>query len=164
MPTSQVKLDHTPQYAFGIKHSPYVGSLKGDAWTGNVTQTSGIANVRPKSATNGVVGVADLTKINYNANSNSVNSSNMNSDSGSKTTTSTTTKQLANGGTSSTTVVRTSTFAKGGSSTTTASSRVHSDGHRIRSETFSFKGGPATTTTTRVTTNGVSTNATKAIA
>ena len=24
----------TPQHAFGIKHSPYLGALKGDAWAG----------------------------------------------------------------------------------------------------------------------------------
>ena len=32
-----MKLDHTPQHAFGIKHSPYLGTLKDTATAGKVT-------------------------------------------------------------------------------------------------------------------------------
>ena len=37
--TSQAKLDPAPSYAFGIKHSPYLGSLKGDEWVSTRTET-----------------------------------------------------------------------------------------------------------------------------
>ncbi len=40
----QVKLDHSPQFAFGIKHSPYLGSLRGDAWGGSKSEAMGIAS------------------------------------------------------------------------------------------------------------------------
>ena len=33
-------VEKSPSHAFGIKHSPYVGSLKGDAWVGAKTELS----------------------------------------------------------------------------------------------------------------------------
>ena len=34
----QPSFDHAPQHAFGIKHSPYLGNLKGDAWVSARTE------------------------------------------------------------------------------------------------------------------------------
>ena len=43
-----------PSHAFGIKHSPYLGSLKGDAWGGaTVLVEAGRANANANATTNG---------------------------------------------------------------------------------------------------------------
>merc|ERR1719266_1223091 len=34
----EVVIDKTPEHAFGIKHSPYLGKLKGDAWVAARTE------------------------------------------------------------------------------------------------------------------------------
>merc|ERR1711953_87740 len=34
----QPSFDQAPQHAFGIKHSPYLGNLKGDAWVPTRTE------------------------------------------------------------------------------------------------------------------------------
>lgn len=116
-------------YAFGIKHSPYMGTLKGDAWGGNKTEIGGNAVVK-NMAKQAVV--KDM--VNGNA---------------------------QNGSQSSTSTHQTTTVH--GGATTTQTTRVHSDGHRIRTETFSYTKGP-TTTTSRVTANRTRTTEVKAIA
>ncbi len=144
-----MKLDHTPQYAFGIKHSPYLGTLKGDAWGGNKTEISGIAT--RKSPVNVVAAKPQnaVALTNGNVGSTSVTSH-----------TTSSTQQLANGGTSSSVKTVSTAVTKGH---TTTSTRVHSDGHRIRTETFSYTKGP-TVTTSKVSANRTTTTETKAIA
>jgi hypothetical protein len=92
-------LDHTPAYAFGIKHSPYMGQLKGDAWVSPRTEV-------------------DSPPL----------------------------KALTNGESSASTESRVVSQTKGNTTTTT---RTHSDGTKIRTETYTYTKGP--TTTTRVT-------------
>lgn len=148
-----MKLDNPPEYAFGIKHSPYLGSLKGDAWAGSTTETTGNATTRPRD-------VPDTSKI-TNA----------------TTTPAVPTTQVSNGhvqmnghtsnaatlaANAAARFASTKTVVKGDSQTTT-SSRVHSDGHRIRTETFSYTKGP-TVTTSSVAVNRTSRTETKAIA
>lgn len=101
-----MKLDSAPQYAFGIKHSPYIGKLKGEDWVSARTEVS-------------------------------------------PTTTTT------NGHHSETT----QTVVNGGGNVTTTT-RTHSDGHRIRTETFTYTKGP----TTRITTTTTSQQVTQAAA
>ena len=51
--------EHKPSHAFGIKHSPYLGSLKGDAWGGKTVvvesgrgiNSAAIAALKTSSAT-----------------------------------------------------------------------------------------------------------------
>ncbi len=146
----QVKLDHTPQYAFGIKHSPYVGTLKGDAWGGSRTEAVGIASrtlgktIESKNANN-MVAINGVAMVNGSSSSSGGNKS-MGSTS---STTTTKTTSLANGGTrtETTTVTREQFSSSGGAETTSVRTRVHADGHRIRSETFtsSKNGGRSST-------------------
>lgn len=119
----QVKLDHTPQHAFGIKHSPYLGTLKDNATAGKVTTEVIRTQTAPRKTVTETVTYHPPKPLVANGHS------------GSNTTT-------------TNTVVR-------GDAKTTTTTRVHSDGHRIRTETFSYTKGP-TTTTSRVTTNRTS--------
>lgn len=90
--------DDAPKIAFGIKHSPYVGALKGDDWVSARTETTEMP----------------------------------------------TTTLVTNGHNNS------------GASNVTSNTRTHSDGTRIRTETFSYSQGPTvrTTTTTKSSTQG----------
>ena len=107
--TFQVKLDHTPAHAFGIKHSPYLGHLKGDAWVSPRTE---VESPPLKSMTNG---------DSYSSSAAAASSD-----------------------------TRISSQTTKGASSTTTTTRTHSDGTKIRTETFTYVKGP--TTTTRVTT------------
>jgi len=102
-------LHSMPSKSFGIKHSPYVGTLKGDDWVSARTET---------------MSSPVTTKTEYK----SVSVSGV---------------PVVNGTTS-----RESKISAGGGKTTTTT-RTHSDGTRIRTETFSYSGP---TKTTRVTT------------
>ena len=93
-----MNLDHAPQYAFGIRHSPYLGKLKGEEWVSARTEV--------------------ITPPNEN---------------GHTSESSQTVKTMVNGG------------------STTTTTRTHSDGHRIRTETFSYTKGPVTKITTTTT-------------
>ena len=96
-----MKLDHPPQYAFGIKHSPYIGVLKGDDFVPARTEVM------------------------------------------------TSPPTLTNGNSESKTVVQTSQQ----NGNVTSQTRTHSDGHRIRTETFTYTKGPTTRITTTTTTS-----------
>merc|ERR1711963_67208 len=101
-------LHSMPSKSFGIKHFPYVGTLKGDDWVSARTETmSSPVTTKTETRSVSVSGVP-----------------------------------VANGSTS-----RESKVTAGGGKTTTTT-RTHSDGTRIRTETFSYSGP---TKTTRVT-------------
>ena len=102
--------EKSPSHAFGIKHSPYVGSLKGDAWVGTKTELSTPVATRKGSSSGG-------------------------------TTTTARTVSMTNGG----------TVPAGGGTKTTRTTRTHSDGTKIRTETFSYTSKPSRTITTTKT-------------
>jgi hypothetical protein len=113
-------LHSMPSKSFGIKHSPYIGTLKGDDWVSARTETMS-SPVTTKTETRSV-SVSGVPVVNGHA-------------------------------------TRESKISTGGGKTTTTT-RTHSDGTRIRTETFSYSKGP--TTTTRVTTAKQSTTKTAA--
>lgn len=100
----QVALDENQSNSFGIKHSPYIGALKGDDWVSARTETV--------------------------------------------TTMPTSTLVTNNGHNNSNTVVQNTS---GGGSKVTSNTRMHSDGQRIRTETFSYT-EPVRTVRTSTTT------------
>ena len=108
--------EKSPSHAFGIRHSPYIGNLRGDQWVGAKTETD-----------------VSARKISYG------NAGNSGGPSSSTTTASKYTAMNGTGGTKTTTTTRT-----------------HSDGTKIRTETFTYTKAP--TTTTRVTTTSYKTN------
>jgi len=95
--------DENQPKSFGIKHSPYVGALKGDDWVSARTET---------------------------------------------VTTMPTSTLVTNGHNNSNTVVQNTS---GGGSKVTSNTRTHSDGQRIRTETFSYT-EPVRTVRTSTTT------------
>jgi hypothetical protein len=99
----QAVLDENQSNSFGIKHSPYVGALKGDDWVSARTET---------------------------------------------VTTMPTSTLVTNGHNNSNTVVQNTS---GGGSKVTSNYRTHSDGQRIRTETFSYT-EPVRTVRTSTTT------------
>ena len=99
----QVVPDENQPKSFGIKHSPYVGALKGDDWVSARTET---------------------------------------------VTTMPTSTLVTNGHNNSNTVVQNTS---GGGSKVTSNTRTHSDGQRIRTETFSYT-EPVRTVRTSTTT------------
>ena len=99
-----MKQEHKPEYAFGIKHSPYLGQLKGDEWVHARTEV-----VTPPIRTGVATKNASNTSVSQNV-----------------------TNGVTNGHTTTTT-------------------RTHSDGTRIRTETFSYTKGPTIKTTTTTT-------------
>jgi hypothetical protein len=109
-----------PSKSFGIKHSPYIGTLKGDDWVSARTETMS-SPVATKTETRSV-SISGVPVVNGSARS-------------------------------------AAKISTGGGKTTTTT-RTHSDGTRIRTETFSYSKGP--TTTTRVTTAKQSTTKTAA--
>jgi hypothetical protein len=103
MAEAQDLLDEKQPKSFGIKHSPYVGALKGDDWVSARTET---AYTMPTSTL------------------------------------------VTNGHNNSNTVVQNTS---GGGSKVTSNTRTHSDGQRIRTETFSYT-EPTRTVRTSTTT------------
>ena len=101
-PQMEKILEKSPSHAFGIKHSPYVGALKGDAWVGTKTELSTPVATRKGSSS------------------------------------ASTSRTISNGG-------------MGGSTKTTVTTRTHSDGTKIRTETFSYTSKPSRTITTTKT-------------
>merc|ERR1712029_159628 len=101
------KKESTPNYAFGIKHSPYVGRLKGDEWVHARTEV-----VTPPAKT-------------------------------------VTTNGHATGSSGSSNKVVSQSVTNGG--TTTSTTRTHSDGTKIRTETFTYTKGPTIKTPTTTT-------------
>ena len=93
-------MDHTPSFAFGIKHSPYMGQLKGDSWVSARTEVE--SPPLRAGMTNGQSSSSSDTKVT----SQTVNG---------KTTTTTTTRTHSDG-----TRIRTETFTytKGPTTTT----------------------------------------------
>ncbi len=163
-----MKLDHTPQFAFGIKHSPYIGTLKGDAWGGTKSEAVGIASrtlgrtIESGDGVN-VVAVNGVAMVNGGVSSNAAGGGGGKS---SSTTTTTKTTNLANGGTrTETTTVTKKQFSAGGSSSSTSfRTRVHADGHRIRSETFTSKGGAAASSSSSSAVTAAAANAVAKVA
>merc|ERR1712045_571220 len=94
-------VEKSPSHAFGIKHSPYVGALKGDAWVGTTTELATPVASRKGSSS------------------------------------ATTTSRTMNGG--------------GSGMRTTVTTRTHSDGTKIRTETLSYSSKPTRTVTTTKT-------------
>ena len=93
--------EKSPSHAFGIKHSPYVGSLKGDAWVGTKTELSTpVASRKGSSSASRTVSMTNGT---------------------------------------------------GPGTKTTVTTRTHSDGTKIRTETFSYTSKPTRTVTTTKT-------------
>ena len=92
--------DENQPKSFGIKHSPYVGALKGDDWVSARTETVPTSTL------------------------------------------------VTNGHNNSNTVVQNTS---GGGSKVTSNTRTHSDGQRIRTETFSYT-EPTRTVRTSTTT------------
>ncbi len=145
-------MDHSPQFAFGIKHSPYLGSLKGDAIGGSKVEVPGNAFVPKPGASKPASPVANGTVALPNG------TGALTLPNGIVVTTNITSKAAA---AAAAVAAANSSSSHTSSSSNNVTTRIHSDGTRIRTETFSAKGSSTTTSAriaaTRTTTTEVKT-------
>lgn len=75
----QANLPPSPSYAFGIRHSPYIGSLKGDDWVSARTETKSypVASTTTKQEVT-TVSCNGVPVVNSNTNFSNIGSGNSN--------------------------------------------------------------------------------------